>query len=78
MLERKIRAYQGYPKPHLTLLENDVIITSAKVVDSLSTNTLVIPCANNTYLEITELVAPSGRRMSGEDFLRGYVSRAKT
>lgn len=71
-LERKIRAYQGYPKPHLTLFNNDVIVTSAKVTDRPAPNTLSVPCAHETWLEITSLIAPSGRRMGGADFVRGY------
>jgi methionyl-tRNA formyltransferase len=72
MLERKIRAYQGYPKPHLMVFNNDVIVTSAKVVPSPASDCLTIACAHNTYLEITSLIAPSGRSMSAQDFLRGY------
>lgn len=73
VLERKVRAYQGYPKPHLILYDNDVIVTSSKVVETISSSDLVVPCANNTFLEILELIAPSGRYMSGSDFLRGYA-----
>ncbi len=72
VLERKIRAYQGYPKPRLTLHGNDVIVTSAMVVTGPDKSALVVPCANNTFLEILSLTAPSGRSMSGADFLRGY------
>jgi methionyl-tRNA formyltransferase len=72
-IERKIRAYQGYPKPHLNLYDNDVIVTSAKVVDSTAEGRIVLPCANKTLLEVTSLIAPSGRAMSAEDFLRGYA-----
>ena len=72
-LERKVRAYQEYPKPHITLHSNDVIVTAATVVASPSETALVIPCAGNTYLEINELIAPSGRRMSGADFVHGYI-----
>lgn len=72
-LERKIRAYQGYPKPRLIIHGNDVVITSAKCASSPINNALVIPCANESYLEITELIAPSGRTMSGTDYIRGYV-----
>jgi methionyl-tRNA formyltransferase len=75
-LERKIRAYQGYPKPHLTVFNNDVIVTSAKVVSSATPNTLTIACARGTWLEITSLVAPSGRTMLSQDFLRGYDPHA--
>ena len=74
VIERKVRAYLGYPKTRLTLSDNDVIITTVKVVESLAHPGLVIPCANNTYLEVLKLVAPSGKMMSGTDYLRGYDS----
>jgi methionyl-tRNA formyltransferase len=77
ILERKIRAHQGFPKSHLTLFDNDVIITSAQVVENPSTSQLVIPCANETWLKVDTLVAPSGRTMSGDAVLHGY-SRGKT
>lgn len=72
-LERKIRAYLGYPKTKLTLYDNDVVVTSAKSTDSLMDGQLVVPCAGQTYLQIETLIAPSGRTMSGSDFLRGYA-----
>lgn len=74
VLERKIRAYQGYPKSRLTLHNIDVIVTSAKVVDAAEERTLTIACARKTWLEITSLIAPSGRTMTGADFLRGYAN----
>lgn len=71
-LERKIRAYSGYPKAHLEINNIDVIVTSAKVVPADSSERLVVHCANSTHLEIERLIAPSGRAMSGSDFIRGY------
>lgn len=73
-LERMVRAYQGFPKPHIHVKNNDVIVTSSKVVESLQDNCLVLQCRNNSYLEILSLVAPSGKSMSGEAYLRGYGS----
>lgn len=73
-LERKVRAYLGFPKTRLTIQDIDVIITSTKVVDSLTAAPLVVACANDTYLSIEELVAPSGKTMSGEAYRRGYLS----
>lgn len=72
-LERKVRAYLGFPKTRLSIQNTDVIVTSAKVVDAQDTAPLVIACANDTYLSIEELVAPSGKSMSGEAFRRGYT-----
>ena len=72
-LERKVRAYQGFPKPRLNLFGHDVIVTSSSVVKNESDDALVLPCDNQTWLRIDSLVAPSGRTMSGEAFLRGYA-----
>lgn len=72
-LERKVRAYLVYPKTRLKIKNTDVIVTSAKVVESLESAPLVIACAHNTYLEVRELIAPSGKTMTGEAFVRGYV-----
>lgn len=74
VLERKIRAYLGYPKCRISLNNHDVIITSAKVVQTLSKDHLTLTCQGQTYLEVTELIAPSGKVMSGEAFLRGYAA----
>jgi len=72
-LERKVRAYLGFPKTRLQIKNTDVIITSVNVIESLASGKLVIPCKDNTYLEVLELIAPSGKTMSGEAFLRGYA-----
>lgn len=72
-LERKVRAYLDFPKARLTINGNDVIVTSAKVVSSNDPSELVVPCAQNSFLCIAHLVAPSGRTMSGSDFKNGYL-----
>lgn len=71
-IERQVRAYLGFPKTKLKINNNVVIITSAKVVDRKIDDQLVVDCANQSYLLIEELVAPSGKAMSGSAFLRGY------
>lgn len=73
-LERKVRAYLGFPKSRLAINNVDVIVTSASVVENSESFPLVVPCADGTYLSIEELVAPSGKTMSGEAFRRGYAS----
>lgn len=72
VIERKIRAHLGFPKSRIKIRNNDVILTAAKVVNEPSSKTLTITCSNNTYLEVCELIAPSGKSMSGADYLRGY------
>lgn len=70
-LEREIRAFAGWPKSRLTLFGHDVIVTKAQVASALDEG-LLLSCANNSWLAITELIAPSGKKMSGVDFKRGY------
>lgn len=70
-ISRKVRAHLGFPKSRLKYKDNDVIITSAKPTDSFLENHLCITCAQNTILIINSLIAPNGKAMSGEAYLRG-------
>ena len=75
-LEREIRAFRGWPKSKITLLDKyPVVVTQSRVAASPDDGAIVIACANNTYLEILELTGPSGKTMSGEAFLRGYSKK---
>lgn len=71
-LALEVRAFAGWPKSKLALFGHTVVVKKARVTRSQSDGALVIPCANNTFLEILELTAPSGKTMNGADFLRGY------
>jgi methionyl-tRNA formyltransferase len=73
-LEREVRVFLGFPKSRTTLFGHPVIVTKAQVVETRDAAPLVIACADNTFLAINELIAPSGRSMSGEAFLRGYAA----
>src|SRR3990167_3247267 len=70
-IEREVRAYQPWPKSQAQIFGHDVIITKALVAKDKNDGDLVIKCQPG-WLEISELIAPSGRTMSGADFLRGY------
>lgn len=72
-LERKVRAYLNFPKTRLTIGNNDVIVTSARVVGENNPSKCIIACARDTFLEVIELIGPSGKTMSGEAYLRGYM-----
>jgi methionyl-tRNA formyltransferase len=72
-LEREVRAFRGWPKSKITLLDKyPVVVTKARVASGPTDGAIVLSCADNTYLEITELIGPSGKTMTGEAFLRGY------
>jgi methionyl-tRNA formyltransferase len=70
-IERKVRAYLGFPKSRAEVLGNEIVITKARLAKDADDGKLVIK-AQPGFLEILELTAPSGRSMSGADFLRGY------
>jgi methionyl-tRNA formyltransferase len=72
--ERKIRAYLGWPRTRLDFLGAETIITKAKVLENYAGDDWpdIIQCANNTFLQIVELVNPkSGKQMKTADYLRG-------
>lgn len=73
VLEREIRAFQGWPKSKITLWgKYQVVALKARVASGPTDGALVLQAGDNTYLELLELTGPSGKRMSGEAFLRGY------
>lgn len=71
--ERLVRAHLGFPKTKTTIYDHEVIITKAHV-SAESKTPLDILCQDGAFLSIDELIAPSGRRMSAEAFLNGYVA----
>jgi methionyl-tRNA formyltransferase len=70
--ERLVRAHLGFPKTKVDVLGHTVVITKAHASNEQK-NPLDIFCQDNNYLSIDELIAPSGRTMSAQDFLNGYA-----
>ena len=71
VLERQVRAYAGWPKSQAKINGQDVIVTKVRVAKDQKDGDLVMKC-HPGWLEILELVGPSGKTMRGADFLRGY------
>ncbi len=71
-LEREVRAYLGWPKSQAKLKDFDVIITKVRLATAADDGWLVQKCGEG-WLEIQELIAPSGKLISGQEFLRGYA-----
>ena len=69
--EAKIRAHLTYPRSRLKIGQYDLIITKACITQKPETP-LDIKCADGNYLAIDELIAPSGKTISTDAFLRGY------
>jgi methionyl-tRNA formyltransferase len=70
-IERQVRAFLGFPKSRTEVLEENIIITKVRVAKDQDDGDLVIGC-NPGWLEIQKLTAPSGRSVTGAEFLRGY------
>lgn len=72
--ERHIRAYLGFPRSRAKVADLECIITKAHV-DSQQKTPIDILCRDGAFLVIDELIAPSGKMMNAESFIRGYLSR---
>lgn len=71
--ERLVRAHTGFPKTKIYIQDIPIIITKAHVSHEKNTP-LDILCQDGAFLSVDELIAPSGRRIDGAAFLRGYIS----
>jgi len=69
--ERRVRAYLRFPRVRLHLLGKDIIITKAHISQEKKTE-LDIKFKDDNYLTFDELIAPSGKAMSAEAFIKGY------
>jgi methionyl-tRNA formyltransferase len=73
--ERLIRAHLSFPKSKLRVGDHTIIVTKAHISTTKKTP-LDFICQDGAFLSIDELIAPSGRRMDAEAFLRGYTAVA--
>jgi methionyl-tRNA formyltransferase len=71
--ERLIRAHLVYPKSKLSILGYEVIVTKAHISETQKTP-LDLACRDKKFLSIDELVAPSGKTMHADAFIRGYAA----
>lgn len=70
--ERQVKAFLGFPRSRVRLFEKDYIVTKAHVStveDSFKPSLL---CSDSQFLVVDKLIAPSGKEMDSQDFLRGY------
>jgi methionyl-tRNA formyltransferase len=70
-LEREVRAFRGFPKSRLRWNSQDIIVTKSHILGQNETAPMTVPCVNATTLVIDELIAPSGKHMNAEAYLRG-------
>lgn len=71
--ERHIRAYQLFPRTKINWRNHTLIITRGHVT-AIQKSPLDIKCRDGAFLSIDECIAPSGKRMDSDAFLRGYAA----
>ena len=69
--EARVRAFLGFPRTRLPLGDQTLIITRAHVSKTAETP-LSVQFSDGNYLIPDELIAPSGKTMPAEAFLRGH------
>ncbi len=70
--EQHVRAYGIFPKTKITIEGHTIIVTSASISEQPASK-LDLLCKDGKCLKIESLIAPNGRRMSAQDFERGYL-----
>lgn len=70
-LVNQIRAYHVFPKSRLEIYDQVCIITNASA-DSQPISPLNFECADGQFLNIHQLIAPSGKTMTATAFVNGY------
>lgn len=68
--ERLVRAYHAFPKARLSIFDHDIIILRAHTSTEAASDLAIK--FTDAYLVVDELIAPSGKRMSGPAFMKGY------
>jgi len=79
-LERQVRAFLTWPKSYTTLVDKEVVLTEAKVVERTGVtgqvfkhaNGVAVYCGKDALL-IQKLKVAGKSEMSGEAFLNGYM-----
>jgi methionyl-tRNA formyltransferase len=75
--ERHVRAYLAFPKTKLPFKNESVIVTKAHVLTGEQIDKeYIVEFKDASHLVIDELIAPSGKRMSGQAFKNGYAAGA--
>lgn len=66
-----VRAHLGFPRSVVQIGEFRIIITKSHV-STVAEHQLSLLCRDGNYLTIDELIAPSGKTMPPDAFIRGY------
>jgi len=73
-IDRKIRAFLGWPKTRLDYFGREIIVTTANVLGGFAGDEWpdVIKCADDTYLQIAKIISPkTGKEITMSEYLHG-------
>lgn len=68
--EAHVRAYLGFPRSRIIAAEHNLIVTAAHTSKNAE-HALSIQFSDGLYLTIDQVIAPSGKTMNAQDYLRG-------
>lgn len=71
--ERLVRAYKAYPRARIDVAGHRIIILESHV-SPVAEHGLSIRFSDGNYLTIDRLIAPSGKTMEPEPFIKGYLA----
>lgn len=71
--ERLVRAYLAYPRARLQVTDHELIILSAHTADTRE-HAVSARFSDGRYVVVDELIAPSGKTMSADAFIKGYLN----
>ncbi len=72
--ERLVRAYKAFPRARLNVAGHELIVLRAHVVEQ-SDGPLDVEFAGGTFLRVDELIAPSGKTITADAFVKGYLNK---
>lgn len=72
--ERIVRAYKAYPRARIDVAGSRIIILDAHVSE-VAEHELSIQFVDGTFLTIDSLIAPSGKTMDANAFIKGYFTK---
>lgn len=73
-IDAHIRAHLGFPRSRLQVNNDSLIITKAKA-SAEQISQIAIKCQDGNFINVMELIAPSGKTMSSTDYLNGYLAQ---
>ena len=73
-LERRIRAYDIWPKSRLDYMGKDIIVLSAQA-GTQPTSKISVSCKDGSYLNIETVLSPNGKPTTAQQFVNNFLTK---